>query len=243
MAAPTLAAEGALADVTTGNLTVTNPSHQANDILVLTAGLWAPNTTGNIANWSSQPSGWTQLHDAVRSTTEIDGRAGVWWIRATSGSETNPALGRPASADTGTDTSFHGRVYCIRGCITSGDPWDDTSYSNEPSGDWLTGANGNVSAVTVSGWGRTVIWFLTRSDDYVVAPTMSGWTVGTQVESTTGTDSSFAAFYKENVSASTTGDAITQEAPAAGGWWAWGASFKPTPSLLLPNRTPLVVRR
>lgn len=228
MAAPTLQAEGALAIVTTGDLTPVIPAHQADDILVLTAFLWAPQTAGSMAFWSSEPSGWTNVHDAVRvNASNIDGRGDVWWKRAASGSETNPTVGRPTGADTGVDTAFAGRVYVIRGCITTGNPWDDTSFSNEPSGDWLTTANGNVTAVTVSGSERMVVWFLNRSDDYVTAPTMSGWTAGTAVESTTGTDASFASFRKDNVSASTTGDAITQEAPAAGGWWAFGASFKP----------------
>ena len=152
--------------------------------------------------------------------------------RAVSGAEANPVFTRPGAWDTGTDTCWGGRCYVIRGCITTGNPWDHSV----PVG--YTGSNGAVAAVTVSGAERMVVHFLVKTDDFATAPTVPEWTAGAQVESNTGTDHSQGTFRKDNVSADTGADASTVEAPAAGGYVFLGISFKPPEarSLIVPPR-------
>jgi hypothetical protein len=218
---PTLQAEGTQpANVTTGNLTLTLPTHQADDILVAIVAIWAPNTAGSLAAIPALTD-WTK-QGAVNFPGTPDGEIAFFWRRATASGTTNPTFTRGASWDTGTDTAYGGRAFVIRGCVTTGDPWDEFDPTAA-----LTGANGSVDAVTVSAAKRTVIQFLGKTDDFVTGPTVSGWTPGVQTEQTAGTDTSFGTFRKENVSASTTADASTVEAPVAGAYVFFGVSFKP----------------
>lgn len=225
MAAPTLQAEGTLNVVTSGDNTPTIPTHQADDILIVAVGLYAPNT-GVETFTGTTPATWTKVHEAIGATVgNYDMWIAYFWKRAT-GAGTTVTVVRPTGADTGTDTAFGARAYVIRGCATSGDPWDAAAAS-PAAPNWHTAANQAVAALTVSGTERTAIHFLVRTDDYGTAPTLTGWTTGTQVESTSGTDHSQASHRKDNISASTTADTATVEAPAAGGYVFWGASFKP----------------
>ena len=221
MPAPTLQAEGALAVVTTGNLAITTPAYEINDIVVIAIAMWAPNTAG--ASGINTPSGYTTIAQAYYPLSGTnDGYYGYYWRRASASSTGDSiTITRTAGWDTGTDTAWGGRAYVIRGCETSGDPWDHFALTI------YTTATGNVPAVTVSGSERTVIQFLVKTDDFATAPTVSGWTSGTQVESTTGTDHSQGSFRKENVSSSTTAWSSTVEAPAAGFYTFLGISFKP----------------
>lgn len=218
---PFLQAEGTQpANVTTGNLTVALPAHQADDILVAIVAIWAPNTAGSLAAIPT-PTDWTK-QAAVNFPATPDGEIAFFWRRATASGTTDPTFTRGASWDTGTDTAYGGRAFVVRGCIATGDPWDEFDPTAA-----LTGANGAVDAVTVSAAKRTVIQFLGKTDDFVTAPTISGWTAGTQTEQVAGTDTSFGTFRKENVSASTSADASTVEAVAQGAYVFFGVSFKP----------------
>ena len=219
MAAPTLQAEGTLNVVTSGNNSPTIPTHQADDILVVAFGFWGPNSTGNPLADCAVPSGWTQITQF--DAPALDGKIGYFWRRATAAG-TTITLTRPSGWDTGTDTAWGARAYVIRGCITTGDPWDQAVASAVYST-----ANQAVAAITVSGSERMVVHFLVKCDDFATAPTLSGWTAGTQVESTSGTDASAGTFRKDNISAGTGADASTTEAPAAGRYAFLGVSFKP----------------
>src|SRR5262245_788045 len=110
MATPTLQAEGAQNQVTTGTLTLTLPGHAADDILVCAVLFWGPNTAGSAAVIPT-PSGWEKLGN-IQSPATPDGDIAVFAKRAASGSETNPTFSRGASWDTGTDTIFAGRAFC-----------------------------------------------------------------------------------------------------------------------------------
>ena len=226
MAAPTLVAQGAIAAVTTGSLTVTLPAHQADDILVVTLAVWEPNAASDMAA-PGTTSGWTyRMDNPIIPGSQIDGRLAMFWKRATSGAETNPVFTQPSPGDTGADTAFAGRAYVIRGCITSGDPWDDIVQNATP----YTAANGAFPAVTVSGSERLVVQFLVSTDNQAAGAAPSGWTAGTAVTSATGTDSGFQTFRKDNVSTSTAADTSTVAAPAAGAYGFFGVSFKPPAS-------------
>lgn len=231
MAAPTLQAEGAIAAVTTGNLTPTLPAHATNDILVVVMSAWVPNTTTG-ANTVAAPSGWTKLlSDTVITSSLIDGEWAIFWKRAASGSEANPTFTRPTGWDTGTDTNWSARAYVIRGCITTGDPWDAAVKSA-----LYSTANQALPAVTVSGSERMVLQGWSCSDNQATTgqPTSSGWTSGTLTNSTTGTDAGFNTLRKDNVSASTNADATTIPAPVQGRYIYFGISFKPPASVTTP---------
>ncbi len=227
MTAPNLQAEGSIGSgVTTGVPTITIPAHQANDILVVSAMIWAPNTTTPDAAQIPTPAGgWALIGSQIGQPagSPRDGWIAHFWIRA-SGSGTTVTLTRGSGWDTGTDTCFNGRAYVIRGCRTSGDPWDATANSGPH-----TAANQAFPAVTVSGQERTVIIFGGCMDNTAFAMTSSGWTTGTEGSDTGGTDSAFQTALKSNVSASTSADTATVTAPGNAGsaYGFTGVSFKP----------------
>ncbi|MBI4637684.1 MAG: hypothetical protein HY727_15205 [Candidatus Rokubacteria bacterium] len=222
MAAPVLQAEGAIAANTSGSLTVTLPSKLSDDILILGLVYWGPNTTGDAAQIPT-PTGWTLIGSQIGQPAGTrDGWVAWFWRRAISAADpADPVCARGASWDTGTDTCFAGRAYVIRGCITTGDPWD----AQAAAGPYTT-ANQAVAAVTVSDAERMVVQFFNEMDN-ASAGGISGWTAGTAATSATGTDAGFQTFRKDNVSMSTGADASTAAAPAQGAYAYMGLSFKP----------------
>jgi hypothetical protein len=224
VAAPNLQAQGATATgVTTGVPSIAIPTHQADDILVVTAIIWAPNTTTPDAAQIPTPSGWTLLSTQIPqpAASPRNGWLACFWKRAT-GAGTTVTLTRGTGWDTGNDTCFNGRAYVIRGCIATGDPWDAVAMSIA-----RTIANQACAAVTVSGAERMVVQFGCSTDNAAFAMTSAGWTIGTEDDDAGGTDSAFQTARKDNVSASTTADAMTCAAPAQGFYGFFGVSFKP----------------
>ena len=239
MAAPTLFGETGIASTTTGSTigcafdsASGGPGNSIGDILVVSMAYWGPNSTAVLTSAPAAPAGWTLLTSSVININ--DGVIAYYWRRTTANDETGPTFSRPSGWDTGTDTCWATHGYVIRGCTPNGDPWDAFALSS-----LYASANQAVPAVTVSGAERTVLQFLVKTDDFATAPTVSGWTAGTQVETTTGTDASFGSFRKENVSSNTSADASTVSAPAAGFYAFLGVSFKPNVILLQP--TPVII--
>ena len=229
MAAPTLFAEGATATgVTTGVPSVTIPTHQADDILIVTAVFFTSSGT-NQADVPT-PTGWTLMVQQFTidhlSAFSDSGAIAIFYRRAT-GAGTTVTLTRGSGWDTGTDTVFNARAYVVRGCINTGTPWDAIGCAPSVSGVAYKSADQNIPNVTVSGSERTVIIFGISSDNAAFAMTSSGWTAGTEDNDAGGLDSSFQTIRKENVSSSTTAQAATVSAPAQGGYGYFGVSFKP----------------
>jgi hypothetical protein len=148
---------------------------------------------------------------------------GLFWKRATSGGET-VTFTRGANWDSGADTCYYARLFSIRGCITSGDPWDEV----DPTA-CLTASNGSFDAVTVSGTERLVVQFGIRTNaagtPFPAAP--GGWTAGTADNNTGGTDGSSQTYRQDNVSSSTGADATSLSWSGSGGYAFIGVSFKP----------------
>lgn len=71
-----------------------------------------------VNNFGSPPSGWVLVTNCQQKagSAATDGLIQVWWRRAVSG-DTDPTV---------TDTINHtsARILGVRGCVTSGDPWD-----------------------------------------------------------------------------------------------------------------------
>ena len=222
MAAPNLQAEGTIDAVTTGNLTVVLPAHEAGDILIVMLAYHAPNTAGSTGA-PGEPAGWAYGSDLEEGDAEVDSRAIWYWKRAASGAEPDPTFTRPSPMDTGTDTNWSGRAYVIRGCVATGDPWDATART-QPG---YIAANGALPAVTVSGDERTVVQFVCSNDDQAAGAAPSGWTAGTEATTTTGTGGGFQTFTKNRVAASTAADVSAVAAPAQGIYGFFGVSFRP----------------
>ena len=198
MAAPVLQTQGTVAAVTTGNLVITLPAYLANDIVVITSVGFVPNTTTG-TNTQSLDSPWTKNspNATIISGGIIDEEHACWWARATSNSSlgSTVTITRPASWDTGTDGVWAGRAYIVRGCLESGNPFDEFSQTA------LTSiANPVLPAITVSGGNRLAIVFMTKADNTAVPTAATGYTVGTAAPNTTGTDCNFQT-YRQTASA------------------------------------------
>jgi hypothetical protein len=185
MAAPTISAEGSVATqiVDGGSLTITLPTHAANDILVCTVMVWSPDTVADI-DVMPTPAGWTKQSDIPITVAGLDGRMGFFWKRATSSSETNPVFTQGANWIVSTNGLFSGRAYTISGCITTGDPWDDFQPSTAQ-----TLANPPFNALTVSGAERLAVQFYISDDNTAVGGLITGWTANAGVNNTVGSDS------------------------------------------------------
>lgn len=198
MAAPTLQAQGAVNAVTIGNLAITLPTYAADDIVVITTVGFIPNTATG-ANVQSLASPWTKNSPDVTVITGglIDEEHACWWARATSNSSlgSTVTITRPANWDTGTDGVWGGRAYVIRGCVTSGNPFDEFASTA-----LTTVANPVLPAITVSGGNRLAIVFMTKADNTAVPTAATGYTVGTAAPDTSGTDCNFQT-YRQTTSA------------------------------------------
>lgn len=227
MAAPTLQAQGTLAAVTTGNLAITLPAYAANDIVVITTVGWVPNTTTG-TNTQSLASPWTKYSPDITTITGgiIDAEYACWWARATSSSSlgTTVTITRPTSWDTGADTCWGGRAYVIRGCVTTGNPYDDFAATAIS-----TAANPALPAITVAGGNRLALIFMVKADNTATPTAATGYTVGTEATNTAGTDCA-AQTYRQTTSANLT--AVTPTggtAPAQGGSVYFEFAFIPDP--------------
>jgi hypothetical protein len=235
MTTPVLQAQGAIAAVTTGNLSISLPSYGADDIVVITSVGWVPNSTGSYG-YMELPSPWVKdtfeqsVIEFLNGT--IDAEYAVWWARATSTSslETSVTITRPTGWDTGPDTCWAGRAYVIRGCIKDGNPYDDfKSTSTFFSGGTLT-----MPGLEVYLGDRLVIQFFCSSDNLSAGNAPTGYTAGTAVTTTTGTDAGFQTFRISGASSTISSIESNASAPAQGFNVFFGASFKPpNPSYIL----------
>ena len=174
--APTVqAVSTAIQSATSGTtVTVTLPGHATNDILLV---------CGNYSFGSSTltcgTSGWTKIDGTANANLST-----AWFYkRAASGAETNPVITSTATAST--SASLYGAAMVIRGCVTSGTPYEGATKSTTTS----TSAP-STSAVTTTGPSRLAVELATTGDNNVeTAP--SGWTASLNIATTTGSDSAF----------------------------------------------------
>ncbi len=120
---PTFVASGTIA-TGTGNLTPTMPTHLTNDILVVQI-----NQTWTTTTAPSVPGGWTAMSDVNSDVfSGVRSHCALLWKRAASGAESAPTI--TDNWDAGT-----AQIHVIRGCVTSGDPWDVLGTTGDNSGD------------------------------------------------------------------------------------------------------------
>lgn len=101
-------------------------------------------------------TGWTEF--SVQAGNATDGRLSVWWKR-TSGSESAPTFGGPATE------SYACRIFAFRGVKTSGDPWNVKGTNNTHAsaatytGEDLTSVGvSNVMVVFTGGAMDNAVW-------------------------------------------------------------------------------------
>ncbi len=125
--APTVAEVGGF-NAADGSLVVDWPPHLINDIGLLVIETSGADTT------LTPPSGWSALTGSP--VTDVASTAGsklqVWWSRAAE----NQSAFDPAISVTVGDAGDHqvARILAIRGCPTSGDPWDATTTGTKSPG-------------------------------------------------------------------------------------------------------------
>jgi hypothetical protein len=231
MATPVLQTQGSLASTSANeNLTVTIPTGEAvDDILVATLVAWVPSTSTGAATMAA-PSGWTKFSPDITTITGglIDAEYAFFWKRATSTNEANPTFTRPANWAI---SNWSGRIYIIRGCIKTGNPWTDLVASSIS-----TAANPPIPSVNVFNTNDEInlpIAFMVKTDN-TATPTGSelgtyNWTGQTEVTTTTGTDAAMRAYtvgFYSGTSAVSAPAMTGGTAPAQGGSVYFVASFR-----------------
>lgn len=224
MAAPAYQAIGTVV-TGTGDITVAWPTHAADDIALLLV------QTSNEAAVLGTPAGFVEIPDSPQGTgtaaTAGSTRLTVFWCRATSSSMTSPVV---------TDPGNHafGVILTVRGCITTGDPWDVTAGDTGTAsatitipGDTTTVAEclivamvahpGDVSSSALfSNWANASLVSITERLDFGFTDgTGGGFGAATGEKSTAGTvDATTATIISSVVQARIM---IALKPPAAGG--------------------------
>lgn len=192
MAAPTVISKGTIGQSTGGNVSPTLPaSILANDIVFTAIISHQPVSIGvinTLATWTEVAQGTYQ-----NSTPANQGRAGLWWKRMAGGESGTITFSR--TGDTGTDGVYLAQCYLVRGCRTSGDPYEAATPRYGPGNATVT-----WDAVTVSGSERTLLAFVVQADNASTVDIPSTYSALATDVSGSGTDGELRLCYKENVS-------------------------------------------
>jgi hypothetical protein len=159
-AAPTFVAVGAVGNGV-GAISVAPPAGLLNnDILLLFI------ATENQA--VATPSGWAIVADSPQSTGTAGNtaatRLSIFWKRTT-GSESNATAADPGD-------SWVGRMMAVRGCVTSGDPWDVTAGGVLSTANTAVSINGDTTTVD----NCLIVAAFSHTTDISSTAQVSGWT-------------------------------------------------------------------
>lgn len=190
---PTVAAvSSAIAIAQTGTtLNVTLPSHQADDILVVVAA-----QTISSGTLTCGTSGWAKLDGTANAALST----GYFWKRATSASETTPTITTTNTAS-GTD-SLYAVAFVIRGCITTGNPYDEFHKSTMA----LT-ASPTTTSTTTAGFDRLLFAAFAVNDNNTFNTVPTDWSEHLDINTITGSDVQFGAMSRTVATPSTIGAA------------------------------------
>lgn len=193
---PVLVACGTASSATSGNITPVNPTHVANDVLLLKV-----HSSDNIAH---SVSGWTQLDQHTNGTAQ---RVSTWWLRATGAGTTNPTVTHTAGGP------IIGQVDVWRNCIASGDPVRASSWTNSgATNDFIL----DSTALSGLSLNDAIIFAGFYEDDPTTATQPLDWVAPTNgVQTTTsGTDAGLYTRYKRQ---ETAGSSDTPSVTVSGG--------------------------
>lgn len=213
MAAPTFVDAGTLAGVSSGTtLTTTIPgAATTNDVMVL-----ALESQGSMT--FSQPSGWEDFAVAIDNAAQST----AWFWKRHDGSESDPSS-TTNNTMSGALAGF-GRIYVIRGCITTGDPFEDVTMAGAPTLD----NNPDTAEITTTGVDRLVMSFVIVDDDNTWSsgnPPTNWSAAGTIATNTTGGDCMMDAIQRTVATAQTVGTATWTGSAATVGAAATSGSF------------------
>lgn len=159
MTLPTVVSVGAVAAGTADVVPGLPAGWAENDIFLLGEEQSAVNA------FISPPTGWALVPDSQQEAGSLatDGCLQVFWKRATS-SESDPTV---------TDAINHtqARIIAIRGCITTGDPWDVTSGGIDTAADTALVVTGDTTTVADC----LVVVFFATSPDIASTTEVSDW--------------------------------------------------------------------
>jgi hypothetical protein len=121
-APPTFIGQSAIVsrDGTSGDVTPIIPSHEANDIIVVSAQTIAASGTISV-------SGWPEIGGLSEPGQGIHTR--WFWLRASSGSTTDPTVNSDVNG------YLRATAWVVRGCVTSGTPYEDATILGSDSFD------------------------------------------------------------------------------------------------------------
>ena len=164
MANPTWFGSGTITSGT-GTVTPALPSSiETNDILLLFV-----ETANQAASISNQAGGsWVEVTGSPQGTGTAGGTAAtrltIFWSRY-NGTQTAPTLADPGD-------HIVARIGAVRGCVTSGDPWDVTAGGVESTSD----TSGSIPGVTTTVANTLVVTALAASlPDATGTSQYSGW--------------------------------------------------------------------
>lgn len=205
---------------TTTSFSITLPTTQANDIIILeyTHRGTADATLGG-TSISTGGLTWTEKHDQLYATSTFSGK--TVWTRATGNHSGQTITG------SGLTNACAAIVTVYRGVITSGDPLADATVvgNQNASGDTT---NTQITTTTAGAW---VVLVVANSPDLAISAQSTtspgALTERAEVLSTGGTDASIAHASAELATAGATGSFTWTQTAAASGSWAYAMTPQP----------------
>lgn len=234
MPVPTITA-GARAEAAAAALTVTpvNPTHATNDILVCRG-------TGNVSQTLSISAGWTAFASSgdTNPLNAVVNPNGWWWKRAASGAEAAPTVTSTVAANATTNL-IAAQVYAIKGCITSGTPYDVAEFNGAAAN--VTSTTPASIALTALGDERLLVHWIFIGDNLAMTGyPPAGYTSLHNDLSTNGADGTFATAHR-GMAGQRAEPAVTLGTITSFAWRVMSASFIPAdpmpPRILMPFQT------
>ncbi|OFW47176.1 MAG: hypothetical protein A2163_03990 [Actinobacteria bacterium RBG_13_35_12] len=208
MGYPSFIATGAIAWNADTPVTPTPPAHQADDILLVAV------HNHNGGDITTGTAGWAEI-------AEVDGtkNSNWFWKRAAGAGTAGPAL-----VAVGT-YQLHAICYVIRGCKTTGNPFEDpttagngTTTETTPDTAAIDTTYNNRLAVCILNWGGI-------TGGWAVAPPPATWTLDNETVSTSGLDATFDFISKQIANAANVGAVVIGTATSAMTWGSLTLAF------------------
>lgn len=224
MAAPSFVSSSTLNAAATGETsTLTLSPHQADDIIVLSA---LYNSASDITISADQ--GWSEL---MAPQNNANFSCAMWWKRCTSSSEASPVV---TTATASTTFGRYAQHHIIRGCATSGNPFEDATANGSPT----TSTTPTGAEIDTTGVERLVACFALIDDDSTVTsgypPT--DWTAQSSQSSSTGGDARCVTIRRDVATASTIAAVVVGTLISTEYWKTLTVAFVPV-EVIAPSNT------
>jgi hypothetical protein len=197
--APSFTAAGTASNTATSGTSLTPglpAGFQADDIHILVAH-HSSNTDFN------DPAGWTRITALTGNNTTAQ-RVVAWWRRAQNG-DSGPSVAT-ASASTAVRIA---RIYGVRGCVTTGDPWDSGSGAGPSRSANAASATISSTSITTTVVNCLALFFGAYEDDPTTASLPTGYTAIGVSGTTTGNDAMLCGWHKQLSGTSTENPSTT----------------------------------